>query len=114
VPEVRAQISNGDQIQIFSLSQVIFTPVSTPYVTTHSPVTLYAGTWTVGQDVGPGRYVATPGAGQSGNFIITSEGINETLGSDPSTGAVSSVTFAVQNGDVIEVSSLAQVTLNPT
>jgi hypothetical protein len=30
VPEVRAQISAGDQIQISSLSQVIFTPVSTP------------------------------------------------------------------------------------
>ena len=60
VPTVRVQISNGDSIQVSGLSQVVFTPVTTPFVTSHSPVNLYAGTWTVGQDIGPGRYVATP------------------------------------------------------
>ena len=114
VPKIRVQISNSDQIQISGLSQVIFTPVSTPFVTSHSAVTLYAGTWTVGQDLGPGRYVATPGAGQSGNFIITSEGINEVLGGDPSRGGVPSVTFNVQSGDVIEIIGLRQVTLAPS
>ncbi len=114
VPEIRVQISNGDQIQISGLSQVIFTPVSTPFVTSHSAVTLYAGTWTVGQDLGPGSYVATPGAGQSGNFIITSEGINVVLGGDPSLGEVPSVTFNVQTGDVIEITGLGQVTLEPS
>ena len=114
VPEVRVQISNGDKIQISGLSQVIFTPVSTPFVTGHSAVTLWAGTWTVGQDLGPGRYVATPGAGQSGNFIITSEGINVVLGGGPSVGGVPSVTFRVQSGDVIEIIGLGQVTLTPS
>jgi hypothetical protein len=114
VPEVRAQISAGDQIQISSLSQVIFTPVSTPYVTTQTPVTLYAGTWTVGQDLGPGRYVATPGTGQSGNFIISNENVDEILGGDPSSGDVPNVTFTVQNGDTIDISSLSQVMLNPS
>jgi hypothetical protein len=114
VPKIRVQISNSDQIQISGLSQVIFTPVSTPFVTSHSAVTLYAGTWSVGQDLGPGRYVATPGAGQSGNFIITSEGINEVLGGDPSRGGVPSVTFNVQSGDVIEIIGLRQVTLAPS
>jgi hypothetical protein len=114
VPKIRVQISNGDQIQISSLSQVIFTPVSTPFVTTRSAVTLYAGTWTVGQDLGRGRYVATPGAGQSGNFIITNEGVNEILGGDPSLGGVPSVTFNVQNSDVIEISGLGQVMLAPS
>ena len=114
VPKIRIQISNGDQIQISGLSQVIFTPVSTPFVTSHSAVTLYAGTWTVGQDLGPGRYVATPGAGQSGNFIITSEGINEVLGGDPSRRGVPSVTFNVQSGDAIEIIGLRQVTLAPS
>jgi hypothetical protein len=114
VPKIRVQISNGDQIQISGLSHVIFTPISTPFVTSQSAVSLYAGTWTVGQDLGPGRYVATPGAGQSGNFIITSEGINEVLGGDPSRGEVPSATFNVQGGDVIEITGLGQVTLEPS
>jgi hypothetical protein len=114
VPEVRAQISTGDQIQISGLSQVTFTPVSTPLVKSYAPVTLYAGTWTVGQDLGPGRYVATPGAGQSGNFIITDEGVDEILGGDPTDGGVPSVNFTVKNGDTIEISSLSQVLLNPS
>lgn len=114
VPKVRIQISNGDLIQISGLLQVIFTPVSTPFVTSQSAVTLYTGTWTVGQDLGPGRYVATPGAGQSGSFIIASEGVYEVLGGDPSLGGVPSVTFNVQNGDVIEITGLGLVTLEPS
>jgi hypothetical protein len=113
VPMVRAKISTGDKIQTSGLSQVTFTPVTSPLVKTHSPVTLYAGTWTVGQDVGPGRYVATPGAGQSGNFIITNETVDEILGGDSTMGAVPNVTFNVSNGDVIDISSLSQVTLTP-
>jgi hypothetical protein len=114
VPKIRVQISSGDQIQISGLSQVFFTPVSSPFVTTQSAVTLYAGTWTVGQDLGPGKYVATPGAGQSGTFIIPGEGVHEILSSNPRRGTVSSVTFNVQNADVIDVSGLEQVTLEPS
>lgn len=110
VPKVRVKISDGDKIEISSLSQVIFTPVTTPLVTTHTPVVLYAGTWTVGEDLGAGRYTATPGAGQSGNFVITSEDVNEILGGS---NGVPSVTFNVKKGDVIEVGSLSQVTLTP-
>ena len=114
VPKIRVQISDGDQIEVWDLSQVVFTPVSTPFVTSHSAVTLYAGTWTVGQDLGPGRYVATPGSGQRGNLIITSEGVNEVLGGDPTDGGVPSYTFRVQSGDVIEITGLAEVTLAPS
>jgi len=114
VPKIRIQISSGDQIQISGLLRAIFTPVSNPFVTSQSAVTLYAGTWTVGQDLGPGRYVATPGAGQSGSFIITSEGVYEVLGGDPSLGGVPSVTFNLQNGDVIEITGLGLVTLEPS
>jgi hypothetical protein len=113
VPEIRVRISTGDQIQITDLSQVFFAPVSTPLVTTEGLVALYAGTWTVGQDLGPGTYVATPGAGQSGSLVITAEGVNEVLSSDPAPGTVSSVTFTVQSGDVVDISGLAQVTLTP-
>jgi hypothetical protein len=114
VPKIRVQIANGDQIEIWNLSQVSFTPVSTPFVTSHSAVTLYAGTWTVGQDLGPGRYVATPGSGQSGRLIITSEGVNVVLGDDSNHGEVPSYTFSVQSGDVIDITGLAQVTLEPS
>lgn len=110
VPKIRVHISGGDSIQISGLSQVIFTPVTTPLVTTYGAVTLYAGTWTVGQDLGPGRYVATPGPGQSGNFIIEREGVDEILGPAATLG-VPSVTFTVKSGDVISISGLGQVTL---
>jgi hypothetical protein len=113
VPMIRVQISNGDQIQTSGLSQVIFTPVTSPYVTTYGAVNLYAGTWTVGQDLGPGRYVATPTPGESGNFVIENEGVNEILGGDTSSGEVPNVTFTVKKGDVINVSSLSGVSLTP-
>lgn len=114
VPKIRVQISKGDQIQISGTSEVFFTPVSTPFVTSQSAVNLYAGTWTVGQDLGPGKYVATPGNGQTGQFVIQSEGVAVTLGGDSSQGEVPSVTFTVQNGDVIEITGLGQVSLTPT
>ena len=113
-PRSESRYRMATRFRFRAFLQVIFTPVSTPFVTSHSAVTLYAGTWTVGQDLGPGRYVATPGAGQSGNFIITSEGINEVLGGDPSRRGVPSVTFNVQSGDAIEIIGLRQVTLAPS
>lgn len=112
VPEVRARLRSGDKIQLSGLSSVIFTPVTSPYVTSVKTTNLYAGTWTVGQDIAPGRYVATPGAGQSGNFIIDAEGVDEILGSADGMG-VPNVTVTIHKGDVIEISGLAQVTMTP-
>jgi hypothetical protein len=109
VAKVRVQISSGDSIQISDLSQVVFTPVTTPLLTTHSTVSLYAGTWTVGKDLGPGRYVATPGAGQSGNFIVDNEDVNEILGGSD---GVPNVTMNLQTGDVVTISGLGQVTMS--
>jgi hypothetical protein len=114
VPEVRARISTGDQIAIVRLFQVNFTPVTTPYVTTHTRVTLYAGTWTVGQDLGPGRYVATPGLTQKGTLVIATEGVDATLAGNANQGGRPNVTFTVKTGDVIAISQLSQVTLAPT
>lgn len=112
VPMVRTTISSGDQIQISGLSSVTFTPVSTPASNSHTTTTIYAGTWTVGQDLGGGRYVATPGAGQSGNFTVSgSDSYNEILGGDSSMGGVPSLTVTLSKGDVIAVSGLSQVTL---
>ena len=112
VPMVRAMISSGDQIMISGLSAVTFAPVTAPLNDSHATTNLYAGTWTVGQDIGAGRYVATPGAGQSGNFSVTgNDEYNEILGGDASTGGVPSVTVTLTKGDVIAISGLSQVTM---
>jgi hypothetical protein len=112
VPKVRATISNGDQIQISGLSSVTFTPVTAAYVTAHATTTLYAGTFTVGQDIGAGKYVATPGSGESGNFIVTgNDSYDEILGGDNSEGGVPSVTATLTDGDIVSISGLSQVTL---
>jgi hypothetical protein len=113
VPEIRVQIQTGDRIRITGLSQVTFTPVSTPFVTTQGAASLYAGTWTVGQDLGPGTYIATPGTGQSGKFVIKDENINVLLGGDQSLGEIPAVIFTVKNGDVVRISGLGQVALTP-
>ncbi|MGA2911473.1 MAG: hypothetical protein ABSE17_02445 [Candidatus Levyibacteriota bacterium] len=113
VPNVRVQISNGDQIKISGLTSVTFTPVSTPFITTHTPVTLYAGTFTVGQDIGAGRYVATTTTGSSGNFIVSGiDSVDEILGQSDGQG-VPSVTTNLTDGDVISISGLSQVIMTP-
>jgi hypothetical protein len=112
VTKARVKLQSGDKVQISGLSTVTFTPVSSPYVTAYAPATLYAGTWTVGQDIGAGRYVATPGAGQSGNFIVEAEGVDEVLGGSNGLG-VPSVTVDLHKGDVITISGLSTVTMTP-
>lgn len=115
VPKVRVQISQGDKIEISSLSSVTFTPVTTPFSTSHTTTALYTGTFTVGEDIGEGRYVATPGAGESGNFIVSgSDSYNEILGGDSSLGGVPSLTVNLSKGDTIEISSLSTVTFTPS
>ncbi len=113
ITKVRAQISGGDKIELSGLSSVTFTPVSTPFITTHTPITLYAGTFTVGQDIGAGSYVATTTSGSSGNFIVSgSNSVDEILGQN-SAGGVPSVTTDLSDGDVITISGLESVTMTP-
>jgi hypothetical protein len=114
VTKIRVQISDGDKIELSGLSSVTFTPVSTPFVTTHTRVILYAGTFIVGQDIGAGRYVATTTPGSSGNFIVSGQdSVNEILGQND-VGGVPSVTTDLTDGDVISISGLGQVTMTPT
>ena len=113
VPKVRVQISDGDQIQISGLSQVMFTPVTAPFRTSHTATTLYAGAFTVGQDIGAGRYVATTTAGSSGNFIVNgTDSYNEILGVSSGQG-VPQITVTLTDADVIAISGLSQVTMTP-
>lgn len=112
VTKVRAQISKGDKIEISSLSSVTFTPVTTAFVTTHTTATIYAGTFIVGQDVGAGRYVVTPGDGESGNFIVSGkDSYDEILGGDTSLGEVPKVSSTLSRGDIIDISGMNEVTL---
>lgn len=78
--------------------------------------TLGAGTFTVGKDVAPGRYVITPKGGQSGNLNTTEPdgmlGINEILGDAMGMG-VPSVTSTLEKGTKIEVSGLSSVKFTP-
>lgn len=113
VSKIRAQISDGDKIELLGLSNVVFTPVSTPFITTNTQVVLYSGTFTVGQDIGAGRYVATTTAGSSGNFIVRgASDVNEILGQN-GYGGVPSVTTDLTDGDLIVISGLGQVTMSP-
>jgi hypothetical protein len=115
VPTIRVQISSGDQISISGLSSVTFTPVTTPFVTSQTTENLYSGTWVVGQDVAAGRYVVTPGSGQSGNFQTNGQSdYNEILGSDSSLDEVPSLTVTLYKGDIIAISGMSQVTLTPS
>lgn len=115
VPKIRVQISSGDQISISGLSSVTFTPVTTPFVTSQTTTDLYAGTFTVGQDVAAGRYVVTPDSGQSGNFSTSGNSdYNEILGSDKSLDEVPSLTVTLNKGDVIAISGMSQVTFTPS
>jgi hypothetical protein len=112
VPSVRAKISTGDQIEVSGLSAVTFTPVTAPLVTAHVTTNIGAGTWVVGQDIGAGRYVATPAAGQSGNFIVQgNDSYDEILGGSAADGGVPSVTVTLSKGDVVDISGISQVTL---
>ena len=114
VPKVRVQISDGDQIQVSGLSNVTFTPVTTPFITAQKATSLYAGTFTVGQDIGSGRYVVSPGAGQSGNFTVSgSDSYNEILGNDKSMGEVPNLTVNLTDGDIVAISGLSIVTFTP-
>jgi hypothetical protein len=115
VLKLRAKISTGDEIQISGISNVLFTPVTAPYITTYGTISLYSGTFVVGQDIGAGKYVATPGSGENGNFVVTgTDKYSAILGGDKSIGGVPSVTVNLTKGDVINITSLNQVTLTAT
>lgn len=115
VAEIRTPILSGDVINISGINQVHFQPVTAPFITTVQTVVLHAGTWIAGQDVAPGRYLATATSG-SGNFTVTgSDGslnTNEILGVSDGIG-VASVTIDLNSGDVINVSGLNLATLTP-
>jgi hypothetical protein len=115
VSKARVTISSGDAISISGLSQVTFTPVTSPFVNTYQLTSLYAGSFAVGQDIAAGRYIVTPVAGGSGNFSVTgADSYNEILGGSSAMGGVPSLTVNIKDGDTINISSLNQATFTPS
>jgi hypothetical protein len=107
VSKVRVQLTKDDSVKIEGLSQVIFTPVTSTFVKEYKATSLYAGDFIVGEDIAAGRYVVTPGSGQSGNFSVSGANeYNEILGSDY---GVANVTVTLSTGDVVSISGLDQV-----
>lgn len=106
VPSVTATLTKGESVQISGLSQVTFTPAKTRLATT-----LSTGEWRVGLDIRPGRYVAAPASGESGNFTVyDTDGfpaVDEILGK--AADGVPNVTVTLTNGEEIDISGIATV-----
>src|SRR5699024_10632185 len=110
VPSVTVTLSLGDKIEIADMASVTFTPAKRKLHTT-----LSTGYWEVGLDIPPGRYKATPKSGESdesGNLFVSSRirtvKVNEILGHKGKY-EVPSVTVTLEDGDLIQVSSLSAV-----
>lgn len=112
VSKVRVKLVKDQQIKLESINKTHFEPVTAQFITDHKATSLYSGRFVVGEDIGKGRYTATPASG-GGNFIVTSkdgEGkSNEVLGEN----GVKQVTVDLNDGDIINISSLNQVNFAP-
>lgn len=82
---------------------------------TAEKVTLGSGSFTVGKDLKPGRYVVTATSG-SGNFTNKSGSINVILGAneDDDLGQVTSYTVDLHKGEKIKLDGIDQVLFTPT
>ena len=77
---------------------------------------LGSGTFTVGQDLPPGRYVITPKTGESGNLSATTTddpvAINAILGDADGLG-VPTYTATMTKGEVVKISGMSRVRFTP-
>lgn len=82
---------------------------------TAKEVTLGAGSYKVGKDIKPGRYVVTATSG-SGNFTNKSGSINTILGTDEddTAGQVTSYTVDLHNGETIKLEGIQSTNFKPT
>lgn len=90
-------------------------PEPVEYVNTAVATELFAGQFEVGIDVEPGRYIITTDSG-SGNFFVYSGDIpviNEILSSTADGFGITRIETDITEGQVIEVSGLNRVLLNP-
>lgn len=108
VPNVTVRLSDGQEINISGMDEVVFNPAKTKLATV-----LHTGYWIVGFDILAGVYNASPGEGESGNFIIYSGNetvVNEILDdSDNDSTGVKKVKVGLEDGQQIYISGLANV-----
>ena len=108
VSKVTADFKDGEKIEISGIKNVHFTPAETKVSNE-----LSAGSWVVGLDIEPGKYVAEVNNGQ-GNFVVYKNGfptVNEILDASGNMG-VPNVTLKLEKGEVISISGLNQVVFN--
>ena len=112
ISKARVKLVKDEQIQLDGINKTHFEPVNSSFITTQKSLSIYSGRWIVGEDVGSGRYVATPASG-AGNFIVYDKmglpKVNEILGE----GGVKQVTIDLNDGDIITAMGLNQVDLAP-
>lgn len=113
ISKYRTILSEGSKLKAEGMS--VNTVPAQRSLVAYINMNLYAGYWIVGQDVTSGRYIAST-KGSSGNFVIyDSSGsvkTNEILGS--SEYAVKETVINVEDGDIINISSLNKVNFKPT
>lgn len=108
VTSYTADLKKGEKIEISGIDQTSFTPTpsSRKFLTT-----LSAGSWVVGKDIKPGRYLIKATEG-SGNLTSSNGDINEILGTtkDTDLGQVTEVTTDLSDGQILNT-DLQQITL---
>jgi uncharacterized FlaG/YvyC family protein len=113
VPKYRAVLINGGKIELSGVSAT-FTPAKRTLIP-YQELELFTGYWVVGIDVSNGRYRATAlDSSDSGNFFVYNDKgypkTNEILGGDY---GVSEVVVNLNDGDLIQLSSLTSVKFTP-
>jgi hypothetical protein len=112
VPKYRAVLIDGGKIKLSGVSAT-FTPAKRTLLP-YQELELFTGYWVVGIDVSNGRYKVTPLGSDSGNFLVFNDKgypkTNEILGGDY---GVSEVVVNLNDGDLIQLSSLTSVKFTP-
>lgn len=107
VETVTINLEEGQKIEISGINNVKFVPAETKMLSE-----LSSGSWEVGLDVEPGRYIASVDEG-TGNFFVYRKGlpkVNEILDASAGMG-VQNVTIELEKGDVIQINGLEKVKL---
>lgn len=105
--KVRIVISNGDVIKLSGINKTHFEPVTSDLIKDHVEAVLYSGYWSVGQDLGSGRYKVCENKSNSSNFVVYDKSgrlkANEIVSSSGDLG-VKEYTIELSEGDLINIS----------
>ena len=111
ISKYRAILTEGCKIKIAGMS-INTLPVEKK-LSAYAEMSLYAGYWTVGEDVTSGRYKVSTARGNGNFMIFGSDGMpktNEILGSS----GVKEILVNLEDNDIIQISSLNHVKFTPS